>query len=184
MSFIKQYPFGTMIASTEESLPVATHIPLIMTNGNTLKIRGHLAKANDFWKHLKPGKKILIIFYGPQGYISPTWYETSDVPTWNYAVVQVYGVPKLITDETELHKSVKYLSKLYESKNENPWNGEYLQNQIKHIIGFEVEVHEIKGKFKLSQNRSEVDRRNVINSLKTSVAYKNIALAKFMEENY
>ena len=117
MSFIKQYPFVTVIASTEESLPVASHIPLIITKGDTLKIKGHFAKANDFWKHLNPEKQILIIIQGPQVYISANWYETSDVPTWNYAVFQVYGVPKLITDETELQKSVEYLAKLYESKN-------------------------------------------------------------------
>ena len=183
-SFIKQYPFGTVIASTNESVPVANHIPLFMTTGDTLKIQGHFTRTNDFWRHLKPEKQILIIFHGPHGYISPIWYETSDVPTWNYAVVQVYGKPRLITDEAKLQELVKHLTKMFEDKNEIPWDGNYNSNQLKHIVGFEVEVQAIKGKFKLSQNRSETDRRNVIHSLKTSVPYNNIALANFMEENY
>lgn len=144
--------------------PVVSHIPMLLdVAAGTL--RGHVARANPQWRELDGARDVLAVFHGPHAYVSPTWYREAGVPTWNYAVVHVYGRARVIQDSAWLHRLVSALSEQYEARREPPWDGEYEQRQLRAIVGIEISISEIQGKFKLSQNRSDADRQGVIDQL-------------------
>jgi len=138
-----------------------------------LVLRGHFAGHNPHWRVLESGEKTLVIFTGAHCYISPRWYESTNVPTWNYMSVHIYGKPRLVRDAGELHQMMKALVDRYEGnvagaerhRMEN-LPAEYLENQLRAIVGFEISVDEVQCSFKLSQNRNERDHENVIKELK------------------
>jgi len=121
-------------------------------------LRGHFARANPHWQSIEGAKQVLAVFTGPHAYVSPTWYVTHpSVPTWNYTAVHATGKARL-TDEAELHEIVSELAATYEAGNDPPWRlseqpAPYVSSMLGAIVGFEVEVTELEGKFKLSQNR-------------------------------
>jgi transcriptional regulator len=116
------------------------------------------------WRQLE-GQQVLITFQGPHDYVSPSWYQTAGVPTWNYQAVHVYGSCRVFDDAGELAAVVDSLSERYESGFETPWKPQYRDAMLKAIIGVEIEIDEIQCKYKLSQNRSEADQRQVIDQL-------------------
>lgn len=158
--FILENSFGLLV-STEGGAPVASHLPFHYKD-NTLLC--HVAKANPQWQDLE-GQRVLVIFPGPHAYVSPTWYAGPGVPTWNYQAVHVYGRATCFHDEARLGKLVQTLSSLHESSSDSPWNGEFDSRMLQAIVGIEVNIENIRGKYKLSQNKSEQDRRNVIEHL-------------------
>ena len=118
-------------------------------------------------------QEVLVIFQGPHAYISPSWYEVElSVPTWNYAAVHAYGIPRIIEDGEELYQLLKILIETHEAQFENPWpfqlQEDYLQKMMRGIVGFEIEIIRLEGKFKMSQNRTESERQNVIAALQES----------------
>jgi len=161
--FIVENSFGLLV-STENGLPVASHLPFHYSNNTTLLC--HVAKANPQWQALED-QRVLVIFPGPHAYVSPTWYAGPGVPTWNYQAVHVYGRARCFQDEARLEQLVRTLSKLHESGSEAPWNGEFDARLLKAIVGIEITLGEVQGKYKLSQNKSEQDRREVIAQLKS-----------------
>lgn len=162
--FMRAHAFATLVSSGKEGLHVS-HVPLLVDEeGDTLRLRGHVAKANGHWQALDEARDVAAIFHGPHAYVSPTWYANHPaVPTWNYAVVHAHGSARL-TDEAELHQIVSELSARYEAGNAPPWKlseqpAAYVSSMLQMIVGFEIEVARIEGKFKLSQNRpAEVAR--------------------------
>ena len=133
----------------------------------------HMAKANPQWQQLESTGQPLVIFQGPHAYISPTLYESEfAVPTWNYAAVHVYGVPRIITEAVELQSMLEKLVSIYESGRHPPWSvsweDERYKDRLNSIVGFEIEITRIEGKFKLSQNRPPADQLSVIEGLKAS----------------
>ena len=161
-SFINNYSFGQLI-SMVDGIPCSTHIPFLLDKKNK-KLTCHLAKVNSQWENIQD-QKVLITFLGPYDYISPTWYTCNGVPTWDYQAVHVYGVAKVVNDQSTLKNMVDELSLKHESKNTNPWSGEYADAMLNAIIGIEIDITDIQGQYKLSQNRSEEDRNNVIRAL-------------------
>lgn len=168
-AFIRAHSFATLI-STVDGTPFATHLPLLLEGDRLL---GHLARANPHWRAFDGQQQALAVFHGPHAYISPTWYAaTPAVPTWNYAAVHVYGVPRLVVEEDRLAQLVDRLVATYEAGQPQPWSGElppeYREKLLAAIVGFELEIGRIEGKFKLGQNRSRADQLGVLGRLKTS----------------
>jgi transcriptional regulator len=158
VDFMRGHAFATLVSSGKAGLHVS-HVPLLVdAEGETLRLRGHVAKANDHWQALEEARDVVAIFHGPHAYVSPTWYVNHpSVPTWNYAVVHAHGKVRL-TDEAELHEIVTELSAKYEAGNSPPWKlseqpAAYVSSMLEMIVGFEIEVARVEGKFKLSQNR-------------------------------
>jgi transcriptional regulator len=187
VKFVRQNSFATLITQTEEGVPFASHIPMLYEpepppSGTLL---GHLARANSQWRHFRPDVEVLVIFHGPHAYVSPRWYASQPaVPTWNYAVVHAYGKPGLITDEMRLEALVKRMVRFYEGEGENAWPGDlptdYMNNQLKAIVGFEILITRLEGKFKLGQNRPKTDVARVYDALSQSAQPGDRSLAEFM----
>ncbi len=165
VEFIERNAFATLVSSGPSGLDVS-HVPFVAERDALGKLRllGHVARANPQWEGLEGATHVVAIFQGPHAYISPTWYASHpSVPTWNYAVVHAHGKARLM-DEAELHDLLLRLSAIYESPNPKPWRmselpADYVAMMLKQIVGFEIEVEKLEGKFKLSQNRpAEVGR--------------------------
>lgn len=159
VAFMRANAFATLVSSGEAGLHVS-HVPLLVdVDGEAVRLRGHVARANKQWEALEGAREVLAIFHGPHAYVSPTWYASHPaVPTWNYAVVHAQGKARLM-EEAELHEVVMELSAHYEAGNKPPWKmselpAAYASSMLAMIVGFEIEVESLEGKFKLSQNRT------------------------------
>ncbi len=186
VSLVQANPFGMLITAPEGAATVS-HLPLLLeesANGE-LKLWGHMARANAQWKHLSPTENVLAVFCGPHAYISPTWYASPGVPTWNYAVAHLHGTPRLITSDTELAELVGRLTEKFESARPQPWSPsmtkEHQHSLLAMIVGFEIRVTHTQGKFKLGQNRSLEDQRRVAAELARSGNATEVALSKLMQ---
>ena len=171
--FIERYSFATLVSAVDGH-PFATHLPLLLDASTSAHgtLLGHMARANPQWQAFEGGQEVLAIFQGPHAYISPSWYETTPaVPTWNYATVHVYGVPRIIEDSERLATVVDRLTAVYESGMPQPWPGDipvdFKQKLLKAIVGFVIDITRIEGKFKLGQNRPLADQRAVAQRLAT-----------------
>jgi len=185
LAFIERYAFGTLVTSSPSGLHVS-HIPFAAEKGadGRVRLQGHVARNNEQWKSLEQASHLLAIFQGPHAYISPGWYQQHpSVPTWNYAVVHAHGKARLM-DEAELHELVIRLSNTYEANRPKPWRAadlpsDYVSGMLANIVGFEIEVERLEGKFKLSQNRPAETAR-VIDSLERE---GEAALAALMRDH-
>ena len=175
-SFIKANAFGQLISSLDNR-PFVSHLPFLVSESEQMLIC-HLAKANPQWKNIE-NQEVLITFQGAHDYVSPSWYSSAGVPTWNYQAVHIYGKAKLITEAKELAHIVEELSKLYESPMKKPWEPKYKETMLNAIIGIEIKISEIQGQYKLSQNRPKIDRLHVIEESKKRGAIK---LAQAMKD--
>ena len=170
---IRDYSFATLITHSESL--VASHVPILLdpARGEHGTLRGHMARANPQWRDFKDDAEVMAIFHGPHTYISPSWYPTHPaVPTWNYVAVHAYGVPRLIEERAALRRLLDDLVRMYESGFEHPWKFDlpqrFTETMIDMIVGFEIPLTRLEGKFKLNQNRSAADRRGVIEVLQQS----------------
>jgi transcriptional regulator len=171
---MQEYSFATLITQ-HAGVPFATHLPFLLDaqRGPNGTLLAHMARANPQWHDFNSEQEVLTIFQGPHAYVSPSWYEVElSVPTWNYAVVHAYGIPRLIEDSEGLYKLLKILIETHEAKFENPWpfqlQEDYLHKMMRGIVGFEIEITRLEGKFKMSQNRTESEQENVIAALRES----------------
>lgn len=164
-ALVEQNAFGTLVTSGPRGLHVS-HVPFVPERGSDGKVRllAHMARANEQWQALEGATHLVAIFQGPHGYISPGWYQSHpSVPTWNYTVVHAHGRARLM-EEAELHELVITLSNIYEAGRPKPWRAgdlpaDYVSTLLKAIVGFEIEVEKLEGKFKISQNRpAEIPR--------------------------
>jgi transcriptional regulator len=184
--FMQEYSFATLITQ-HEGMPFATHLPFILDaqRGSNGTLLAHMARANQQCHDFNSTQEVLVIFQGPHSYISPSWYEVElSVPTWNYAVVHAYGLPRLIKNWDDLYKLLKILIETHEAQFEKPWpfqlTHSYLQKMMRGIVGFEIEITRLEGKFKLSQNRTENERKNVIAALEEST--DTLSMAELMKK--
>lgn len=167
--FVQQHSFGTLV-TTKEGRPIATHLPLqLIKQDDDYFITGHMAYGNPQWRTFSTGEEVLVMFQGPHAYISSSWYEQENVPTWNYQAVHIYGAAHLVTEE-EVKQDLANLMKKYESHRENPvlWDKlspELLKKELKGIVGFKISMKEVQAAYKLSQNRNEKDYQNIIGQL-------------------
>jgi transcriptional regulator len=167
--FLRLNSFGILISSVDNRY-WGSHIPMELennTNGEEV-LYGHISKGNPQWKYFKKQDEVLAIFNGPHAYVSSSWYRHENVPTWNYVAVHVYGKLRVL-DTEELADSLKKLIDKHESGSEHPVKMERMSaqtlRQVKGIVGFKIHITEIHAAYKLSQNRDENDRQNVIYNL-------------------
>ncbi len=187
---IQDYPFATLISHSSEGLD-ANHLPfkLIPDEQNqTATLLAHIARNNPLHMQIPNGTEVLIIFHGEQGYISPNWYPSKQqhhqhVPTWNYQVVHVKGKINFLSDERALRGILAKLTRTHEANQPVPWKmsdapAEYITQQLQGVVGIEIQITGITGKFKLSQNRQKVDALGVVDGLEK---YGNPTLAKAVQ---
>ena len=187
---IERHDFGLLVSHGPAGL-VASHIPFLVENdGDQLHLHGHLARPNPQVNDLAQSTdEVLAIFHGPHAYISPSWYATGpSVPTWNYVDVHAYGTARLIEDSDWLRRFLRRLSDRHETRNPEPWRMQdlpdaYLQGMLKGIIGLDIAVTRLEGKYKLSQNRPAADRPPVIAALETQNDADALAVARLMREH-
>ncbi len=173
---IEAQPFCSLVTMGPAGL-FATHIPMVLQKeGQPLgRLKGHISRANRQWRDFSPEIEALAIFSGPQHYISPSWYpekqETGKVvPTWNYAVVHAYGHLKVIENTDWLLAHLESLVNIHEASFPAPWKisdapAEYIESLTKGIVGLELSIQRLEGKWKASQNHSEAHRESVVKGL-------------------
>jgi len=180
---IRSHPLGLLISNGQDG-PIANAIPFLLDAeaGPNGRLRAHLAKANPQWRLLadNPASPVLVVFQGADAYVTPSWYETKRetgkvVPTWNYAIVQVRGTVRVIDDAEWIAQQITELTLSQEGAREEPWAvtdapPTFIQSQIKGIIGLEIKIAEISGKWKVSQNRPVADRVGVAEGLEKEAA--------------
>lgn len=182
--FIQQYAFGTLV-TTKKGRPIATHLPLqFVKEQEDYYVTGHMAYGNPQWRTFENMEEVLAMFQGPHAYISSSWYEQENVPTWNYQSVHVYGTARILTS-SELEEDLAELLKKYEKHRENPvlWDTlspGLVEKELKGIVGFKIRVNEIQAANKLSQNRNEADYRNIVQKLQEEEAGNAREMAQLM----
>ena len=186
IAHIERYDFALLICHGAQGL-VGSHIPFLTERrGDELWLLGHLARANPQVADLAAGGEALTIFSGPHAYVSPRWYRSGPaVPTWNYADVHAYGRVRVIDDALWLRGFVDRLAQRHEAGSRTPWRMEeqpaaYMTGMLRGIVGIEIAVSRLEGKFKLSQNRPADDRPRIIAALAESGDPEGAALAALM----
>lgn len=167
--FIRENSFGLLVTAAD-NVPTATHLPFTLdaATGANGVLRAHVARANPQWKQLEPEREILVVFAGEHSYISPTWYASApNVPTWNYTAVHAYGTPRILTVD-EMRPLLVELTGQYEG--EQGWSldavsAEYTDKLVRAIVGIEITITRLEGKWKMSQNKSDADRDGVVHAL-------------------
>lgn len=169
--FIRAHPLATLITAGSGGL-IANLVPfLFVDEGERGTLRGHIARANDQVESLSAGAETLVVFQGPQAYVTPSWYASKRVhgqvvPTWNYVVVQVKGTPRVVDNPVWLRAQIGSLTDSQEKRRAQPWKvedapEEFIAAQMRAIIGVEIRIERIEGKWKVSQNRPVSDRQSV-----------------------
>jgi len=185
-AFLKENSFGILINQTKGKL-CATHIPIELELNSEGKeiLQGHISKVNPQAEGFAENDQVLAVFTGPHSYISSSWYDHENVPTWNYIAVHVYGKIKIVDYETAVEQLKKLVDK-YEVNSENPVRVEDLSaktmREAKGIFGFEIEIEEIQAAKKLSQNRDDLNYKNIISELEKTKNAQSIAVAKEMSK--
>ena len=174
-ALIRRFPLGLLV-SAGPSGPMANPLPFVLDADASPRgtLRGHLARANPQWREL--AGEALVVFQGADGYVTPSWYATKRetgkvVPTWNYVMVQARGPVRVIEDEGWLREQIEALTRMQEGARAEPWAVDdapapFVAAQIRGIVGIEIEIARIEGKWKVSQNRPEADRRGVAAGLR------------------
>ncbi|QEY15031.1 FMN-binding negative transcriptional regulator [Cellvibrio sp. KY-GH-1] len=176
---IKDYPLGTLVVMGQGEL-VANAIPFYLDagRGEFGTLVAHISRANPLWELPESDISALVIFQGPQAYISPAWYPSKAehgkaVPTWNYVMVQASGKPRFIQDRAWLLAHVEELTSTHEQGRAQPWlvtdaPEDFIERLLKGIVGIEIPLKKIVGKWKVSKDRPEVDKVGIIDGLKES----------------
>jgi transcriptional regulator len=185
-------PLATLVTFDGTGLS-ANHLPLELaaSAGPNGTLKGHVSRANAVWRDADPGVDALAIFQGPQRYVTPAWYPTKAetgkvVPTWNYVVVHAYGPLRFVDDAAWLRAHIERLTALHEVGRERPWQvsdapDDYIDAMVRGIVGFELPIARLSGKWKVSQNRNAADRQGVVDGLRAGDAAADAAMADLVE---
>ncbi|MGC2521174.1 MAG: FMN-binding negative transcriptional regulator [Stellaceae bacterium] len=191
VAHIERHDFALIVSHGRHGL-VASHIPFLVEHrGPDLHLLGHLARPNPQLADLADlpaGGEVMTVFSGPHAYVSPRWYASGPaVPTWNYADVYAYGTVRVIDDAAWLRDFLHRLSQRHEAGSETPWRiedqpADYMAGMVKGIVGIEIAVTRLEGKFKLSQNRPAADRPQIVAALEARGDAEAGAVARLMRE--
>jgi transcriptional regulator len=189
---IEAYPLASLIVDAEDGL-IAAHAPLLPeqdAEGRLVGLVGHLARPNPFWS-AADGRQVLILFSGPDAYVSPSFYASKQehgkvVPTWNYSRIEVRGKLTAETDPERVRPYFERLTQTLENGRDQPWQvddapADYTRKLQRALVGFRIEVSDVKGTFKLSQNRKPADRAGVRDGLNASARPADQAVARMMD---
>ena len=187
LGHIDRHDFALLITKSTEL--IASQVPFLKEQRDgKLYLMGHLARPNPQCADLAAGGEALVVFHGPHAYISPSWYGAQPaVPTWNYASIHAYGTSRAISDKDWLNDLLRRLSERHEAREANPWRMQdqptaFLDGMLNGIVGFEIAVTRLEGKFKLSQNRPAADRPRIIAALEARADADSHAVARLMRE--
>ena len=190
---MREHPLATLVTLGRDGL-IASHIPLVYepVPESPGRLHGHLARANPQWGNMPAGSEALAIFHGPQAYISPSWYATKRqtgrvVPTWNYAAVHAYGTVETYTDASRLRRHVASLTAIHEENFSAPWSLEdapepYIAGMLSAIVGIEITITRLEGKWKMSQNRPAEDRAGIVQGLVSKGGAERCAIAQLVRD--
>ena len=166
---IRDIAFATLVTEGQGGIE-ANHLPFLLDATRGV-LRGHVARANPVWKEARTTREALVIFLGPDAYVTPSWYATKAatgkvVPTWNYLTVHARGRLEFFDDAARLHRLVTDLTERHEAARAQPWAvtdapSGYIDTMLKAIVGVELTITQLEGKYKLSQNRDAADRDGV-----------------------
>jgi transcriptional regulator len=187
-ALMRARPFAAFVSAGSAGL-YASHLPTVLKgDGPYGVIECHLARANPHWRDLAEGNEALMIFQGPEAYITPNWYPSKAlhgkaVPTWNFAVVHAFGRPEVMKEKDWLYRHVTELTAQQERNEANPWAPSdapdtYIEVMLRGIVGFRFAITRLKGKWKMSQNREVQDRMGVVNGLNARAAGDDLEIAE------
>jgi len=187
--FIIANGFATLVSHLPEGQLWASHIPLVLgqnAQGEDV-LWGHIARANPQWRGFEQFPEVMAIFNGPHAYVSSGWYDHENVPTWNYIAVHVYGRVAILTGEA-LYATLSKMMHKYEAHRPHPvvlekMNPQFVANQIRGIVGFEIAITDIQAKAKLSHNRDEPNQERIIQALEAEGDPLAAAIAQAMRHN-
>ncbi|MGI9332703.1 MAG: FMN-binding negative transcriptional regulator, partial [Gammaproteobacteria bacterium] len=189
---MRRHPFATLVTCTQDG-PDANHLPLLVESDPAPygTLRGHVAKANPLWRDGAGEQPVLAIFQGPHTYVSPSWYPSKRehgkvVPTWNYAVVHARGTLAVVDEPGALRAHVQSLTTRHESGRRDPWQlsdapEPFIEKLLGGIRGVVIQISQLEGKWKMSQNRDAVDRRGVVEALQLDGSASALAVAEQMQ---
>jgi transcriptional regulator len=192
-ALIVAHPLATLVTLGANGL-FASHIPMVFADDGSEfgRLKGHISRANAQWRDLNPTVDALAIFAGHQHYVSPTWYSENgehakQVPTWNYAVVHAYAPLKVIEDDKWLLAHVTSLTNIHEAGFPVPWKvsdapEDFIGSLLKGIVGLEMPIRRLEGKWKVSQNRTEREKQGVIDGLSKLNTPESLAMKALVEE--
>ena len=171
-ALMRAHPLGLLVTTGDSGLQ-ASPVPFLLypDEGRFGVLRAHMARANPHWQDLPGLAECLVVFQGPQGYVTPSWYPSKGeshkvVPTWNYATVQARGAPCVIDEAPWLQRQLADLTHHHEKRRLPPWSiadapADFIAQQMKAIVGIEIAIEQLQGKFKMSQNRPVADQAGV-----------------------
>jgi transcriptional regulator len=189
-ALMRARPFATLVSASAAGL-YASHLPTVLKEeGGLGVIECHLARPNPHWKELAAGGEALMIFQGPHGYVTPSWYPSKAehgraVPTWNYAAVHAYGRPEATEDKAWLLRHVTALTEQQERHETKPWSpsdapGSYIDAMLRGIVGFRLAITRLEGKWKMSQNREPRDQAGVVHGLRRRGSDDDLEIAEII----
>ncbi|HUA81356.1 MAG TPA: FMN-binding negative transcriptional regulator [Dyella sp.] len=186
-ALIRDYPFGTVVMHGGDGW-VANHLPFELVGDTSL--HGHVARGNELAR--ADGAQVLVIFQGADGYVSPNWYPSKhetgrEVPTWNYAVVHVHGRLRVMNDKVWLRQLLERLTDRHEASQPEPWHvgdapEDHVEKMLQMIVGIDIAIERIEGKFKLSQNHPDANRAGVLKGLAERAGRRDKELADLMRQ--
>jgi transcriptional regulator len=193
-ALVRSHPLGAWVTQFDGRLEV-NHLPFLIDagRGEHGTLIGHVARANPVWRSFSPDTESVVIFQGPQTYITPSWYASKAahgkvVPTWNYALVHAYGVPRAIEDRAWLLRLVTRLTETHEADRAVPWQlsdapADYVETMLKAIVGIEIPISKLVGKWKTSQNRAHEDKLGTIAGLRERGDADALSMATLVERH-
>ena len=191
-ALMEAHPLGAWVAPSSEGL-VANHVPFLLdrSRGKLGTLLGHVSRANPVWRQLPDSDQSVVMFQGPQSYITPGWYPGKQahgkvVPTWNYAVAHAHGVARAITDEAWLRDLLVRLTAVHESKQPSPWKvtdapAEFIDKLVRAVVGIEIPIDRLVGKLKASQDEDLQDRQGTVAGLAAEGTENAAAMSALVE---
>lgn len=191
-ALIDAYPLGAWVASTDEGL-VANHIPFVLdrSRGEFGTLLGHVSRANRVWEQLVDLAPSVVMFQGPQAYITPGWYPSKQqdgkvVPTWNYSAAHAHGVARAIDDRDWIHEMLMRLTTANESARASPWQvtdapAAYIEKMARAVVGIEIPIDRLVGKLKVSQDEAMQDRLGTVNGLLSEGTHNSDEMASLVQ---
>lgn len=192
-ALMRAHPLGTWATCGDGEL-IVNHVPFLLdpSRGPYGLLRCHVARANSVWQLFSKTVASVVVFHGPAAYVSPAWYPSRQVhgkvvPTWNYAVVHAHGIPAVVEGRAQLLEHLTELTASQESSQAAPWRlsdapGEFIEQMSRHVVGIEIPILRIFGKWKVSQNRSSTDRVGVVAGLRRKNDAQSQAMADLVDQ--
>lgn len=188
---IRQHPLATFIVHRDEI--VVNHFPLLVEDtGEFGVLKGHIPKSNDLCEALESGEPAIAVFQGPEAYITPSWYPSKHkhgkaVPTWNYAVVHAHGIPVAVHDADWLYEHLNQLTNQHEAQRPVPWQvadapANFTKVMLDAIVGIEMPITSLVGKWKVSQNKSLADKKGIAAGLRARGSNDDLALERMLTD--